>query len=282
MRTGKRGDRRRPTEGRAAEVTGAAPGAAQVNTGTREPGRAPSRRQPAPLPTQAPVPRLHAIAADDVLDRPDFVEVASALLRAGGGDLAVHLRAHGRAAGALFALAQRLAPAAAGSGAWLVLNDRVDVALALASAPRGAAAPAGPLALGVQLGARSLPLAAVRAVVGRALSLGYSAHAAEEAGAMAAAGADWVLLGTIYATASHPGRPGAGPELVAEAATRLDATAGGPRPPLVAIGGVRPEHVRELCAAGAHGVAVLRGLWLARDALAALAEYRAALDEPRG
>ena len=227
------------------------------------------------------LPRLHAIAADEVLDRGDFLELATAVARAGGGELALHLRAHGRAGGALLALAERLAPAAADAGAWLVLNDRVDVALALAPGLRpGALRPPG-LRRGVQLGARSLPVGAVRALVGPALSIGYSAHSADEAVTAAADGADWLLLGTIYATPSHPGRAGAGPALVAQTAARLQAAAraGARHPPLIAIGGVTPGRVGELRAAGAHGVAVLRGLWQADDPVAAVAAYLVALDD---
>jgi len=78
------------------------------------------------------VPQLHAIAADEVLDRRGFVDDARALLDWGGPEVALHLRAHGRPGGALFALARRLAPVAQASGALLVVNDRVDVALAAA------------------------------------------------------------------------------------------------------------------------------------------------------
>lgn len=213
-----------------------------------------------------------------MLARPDFVDVAAALLRAGGGELALHLRAHGRPGGPLFDVARRLAPVA--TGAWLVVNDRLDVALALAcaaGASRGAR-------LGAQLGVRSLPLDVARALAGSALRFGYSAHAPAEARAAAQAGADWLLLGTIYATTSHPGRPGAGPALVSETAAYLARSESGgtgearwARPPIVAIGGITPERVPVLRAAGAGGVAVLSGVWSARDPIAALERYRAAL-----
>jgi thiamine-phosphate pyrophosphorylase len=217
------------------------------------------------------VPRLHAIAADEVLDRRGFVDDARALLDWGGPEVALHLRAHGRPGGALFALARRLAPVAQASGALLVVNDRVDVALAAAIEA-------------VQLGVRSLPLASARAIVPAGTLLGYSAHAADEAAEAAVAGADWLLLGTIYPTGSHPGREGAGPGLIAAAAQALQA---GPGPrPVIAIGGLTPERVVEVVAAGAHGVAVLRGIWSApvpfraaaafRDALAAATGQRAA------
>ena len=74
------------------------------------------------------------------------------------------------------------------------------------------------------------------------------------------------MVGTVFATSSHPGRSAAGPELVARvhAATSL---------PLLAIGGVTPERVPEVVAAGASGVAVLSGIWGAPDPGAAVTEF---------
>lgn len=220
------------------------------------------------------IPRLHAIAADEILDRPDFVARARALLEWGGPSLALHLRAHGRAGGALYELAGLLLPAAARAGALVVMNDRLDIALAL-----GLSA--------VQLGRRSLPLADARRIAPAGIRLGYSAHAAEEAAQAAGEGAAWLLLGTIYDTPSHPGRPGAGPALVAAAADAVARAApanqvqhaGHPgATPVVAIGGLTPERVGEVMAAGAHGVAVLRGIWAATDPVAAAEPFRAELE----
>ncbi|HET9985137.1 MAG TPA: thiamine phosphate synthase [Longimicrobiales bacterium] len=199
------------------------------------------------------VPPLHIVAADDVLERDDFVTLATALLVAHGPSLALHLRAHGRSGAFLYRIAAVLARVAGDAGALLVVNDRVDVAL---SAGAG----------GVQLGARSLPVAATRALVGAGVALGYSAHAAEEAEAAARAGADWVLAGTIYPTASHPGRAGAGPGRVREIAGRVAV-------PVVAIGGITADRIAEVVAAGARGVAVVGAVWRApepRDAAAGL------------
>jgi thiamine-phosphate pyrophosphorylase len=74
-------------------------------------------------------------------------------------------------------------------------------------------------------------------------------------------GADFLVVGSIYETSSHPGQPAAGPELV-----RLAAGFGRP---VIAIGGVTPEHAPELRAAGAYGVAAIRALWQAADPAAA-------------
>ena len=74
-------------------------------------------------------------------------------------------------------------------------------------------------------------------------------------------GADFLVVGSIYETASHPGRAAVGTGLLREAA-RLGR-------PVIAIGGITPERVPELKAAGAYGVAAIRALWQADDPAAA-------------
>jgi thiamine-phosphate diphosphorylase len=82
-------------------------------------------------------------------------------------------------------------------------------------------------------------------------------HTVEEAGAAVEEGADFLVVGSIYRTTSHPDREPAGPELVARTA-QLGL-------PIIAIGGVTPERVVELKDAGAYGVAAIRSLWDAAD-----------------
>lgn len=199
------------------------------------------------------VPTLHAVTDDRVLRGADFAERARAVLRAGRGDVALHLRGPRTAGRALYALAEALLPAAREAGALLLVNDRVDVALA-----------AG--ADGAHLGARSIVPRNARALLGAGRLLGLSVHSAAEA--EEGREADFLLVGTLYATASHPGRPGAGPALLRETGA-----AGVPR---IGIGGITPERVGEVRAAGAHGVAVLRGVWDAPDPAGAVREYLAA------
>jgi thiamine-phosphate pyrophosphorylase len=86
-------------------------------------------------------------------------------------------------------------------------------------------------------------------------------HTVEEAGAAVEEGADFLVVGSIYRTASHPDREPSGPELVTRTA-RLGV-------PIVAIGGVTAERVVELKEAGAYGVAAIRSLWGAADPAAA-------------
>lgn len=206
-----------------------------------------------------PLPRLHLITDAGILRRPEFVDQASALLAIGCDEVALHLRGHGGAAPrvtarALHDLALRLLPVARGCGALLVVNDRLDVALAA-----GADA--------VQLGAASLAPDRLPSAA-RGLRVGRSVHDAAEA--RDAVDAEWLLAGTLYASGSHPGRPGAGVDHV----TRISEVASAP---LIGIGGITPERVKGVRAAGAHGVAVRAGVWDAQDAATALQRYLSAV-----
>jgi thiamine-phosphate diphosphorylase len=200
---------------------------------------------------RAGLPRLHLITSDEVLGARDFQDRATALLAAHGSAVALHVRGHGLGGRALLDIVRSLASARAAA---LLVNDRLDVALAAE--------------VGAQVGRRSLPVAAARRLLPRNW-LGYSAHAAREAEEAVRAGADFVVLGTIFATPSHPGWPGAGVGLIVEAA-RVAL--------VIAIGGITPARVEPCIAAGAHGVAVLGGVWNATDPVAATAKYLEALE----
>lgn len=211
----------------------------------------------------SPVPRLHLVTDDAVLARPGFGELAEELLARAPAPFALHVRGPATGGGALLRAASRLAAAAGPSGAWVVVNDRVDVALAA-----GAHA--------VHLGGRSLPLAEARRLLGPGRRLGISVHAEEEARNAAGEGTDWVFAGTIYATPSHPGRGGRGPSFLGRVA------AAAPGVPVLAIGGVTEARVGDVVRAGAWGVAVIRGVWDAPDPRGALQRYLHALASAMG
>ena len=152
--------------------------------------------------------------------------------------------------GALTAFVRRCVEATQGSRARVLVNDRLDVALA-----------AG--AHGVHLRAASLPAARVRTACPPGFLLGRSVHRRAEAVDAAADGAvDYLLFGTVFATPSKPGREPAGPAMLAE-------VAGAVRVPVLAIGGVSPDNLGEVRAAGAAGFAAI-GLFAAasEDAMA--------------
>jgi thiamine-phosphate pyrophosphorylase len=189
------------------------------------------------------IPRLHVVTDDGVLADPRFSRTARAVLAAGGSGLALHLRGSGTTGRALFEAARTLSTAARDAGAVLLVNGRVDVAMA-----------AG--ADGAQLPARGLPVQAARRLLGAARVIGSSVHSTDEARAVAG-GADFLLAGTLFASASHPGRPAAGVAWLRELAAL--------GPPVVGIGGIDAGRVAEVLEAGAVGVAVLGAVWSAPD-----------------
>ncbi len=184
------------------------------------------------------------LAGDDQAGRADFMDVVRRLQEACGADLALHLRLRHASTSRLLEQASVIATAAEGLGGWCVVNERLDVALAA-----GAQA--------AQLGRRGLPLSAARRVAGRWLRLGVSVHDERAARDAVRGGANYVVLGTIYATGTHPEIRPHGPQIVERCR--------GVGAPVVAIGGVDSGRVPELRIAGASGVAVIRAVWEAGD-----------------
>lgn len=205
------------------------------------------------------MPHVHLITNTEILTRDGFREVAAGLLEEGRGAVALHLRAPGAGPLLLWALAHELLPMARASGGHLLVNDRVDVALAATG-------------VGVHLRGDSLPTSATRQILGPGVNLGRSIHSAEEALAEAAGGADYLLLGTIYSSASHPGVQGSGVGTIQNVGSLCST-------PLIAIGGITPERVAEVRGAGASGVAVMRGIWGSANPLKALKEFLTVWEE---
>jgi len=136
----------------------------------------------------------------------------------------------------LLQLARAVIEGRRGTGTRVVVNDRLDVALA-----------AG--AQGVHLGVRSLPASKVRAAVSGGFWLGVSCHSLEDVRAAEAAGADYALLGPIFETES---KLRYGPPLGLEA---LGRAARQTAIPVLALGGVTVQRVELCLEAGAAGIA---------------------------
>lgn len=191
---------------------------------------------------------MHAVTDDRVLALPDFFfRVAAFAL---GPAFAVHLR--GRMSGAvLLGIAQRLRALTGPTGTRLIVHDRLDVAC-LCEAD------------GVHLPGGGFPTAAARGFLDGAVLLGRSTHTALEAREAAAAGCDYVFLGPIWETATHPGRPPLGTAAIGMAHPAT----------VIAIGGVTPATASIAAAAGAAGVAAIRAVWDAPDPAAAARALR--------
>lgn len=181
-----------------------------------------------------PLPRLHAITDEAIARRGDLDAIAAAI--ASAGDVAFHARGRALTGVEHLALAQRLPRP-------VFVNDRLDVALAVG-------------ATGVQLGHGSLSVADARRL-GPSWWIGRSVHNLVEARAAMAEGADYLVVGPVFATATHAGRTPLG-----LAALREIAALGRPA---LAIGGITAERAGELRAAGAYGAAAIRALWDAAD-----------------
>lgn len=172
-----------------------------------------------------------------------------------GGVNAVQLREKDMPAGELLALAQRLRRITHGK-ALLLINDRVDVALACG-------------ADGVHLTETSLPVAAVRELLaGRDMLVGRSVHSVA---GLNAVGLDYIVVGPVYTTATHPGMEPAGAGLIEGVVLATGV-------PVVAIGGITAERVPEAMAAGASGVAVIREVLESPAPLQATQQLRKAVE----
>ena len=125
-----------------------------------------------------------------------------------------------------------------------------------------------------QLTSRSLRVADARRAAPN-LALGASVHSLDEARVAASEGATWLVAGHVFATRTHPDEEGRGLPFVRALAAAVTI-------PIVAIGGVRPEHCRVLRAAGAYGLAVIRGIWDAPNAERAASDYLSAYDDAAG
>ena len=203
------------------------------------------------------VPVVHAVTSDDIVARADFIDVACGVMATLGARGALHLRAS-RIAGSRFqTIAEGLAAAQGLTGAWLVVNDRIDIALAVG-------------ARGAQLTSLSLTASDARRIA-PLLALGASVHDMEDGRLAVSAGVDWLVADQVFARDTSP----AGVRGMAWVRALVSST----RVPVIAIGGVRPSHAAVARSMGLHGVAVVRGIWDAPNAERAAGEYLSAYDD---
>jgi len=176
-----------------------------------------------------------------------------------GGATLLQVRAKRASTGELMSLTEDVLAVARPAGVPVLVNDRLDIALA-----------AG--ADGVHVGADDLPVAAARAVLGPDGILGFSAATAADAVRGARDGADYLGAGDVFGTATKAdaGAPiGLGGLAAVAAATAL---------PVVAIGAVGPSNAADAIRAGARGVAVISAVAGAADVAAAARALRGIVD----
>ena len=154
------------------------------------------------------------------------------------GAIAVQLREKDLEGRALFELACEMRRLCDRYGAPLLINDRIDVAMA-----------AG--ADGVHLAANSVPAIEARKLLGNSRLIGVSTHALDEVRSAADCGADFVVFGPVFAPLSKGSySPPCGREELVAACRAASL-------PVFALGGITPERVPELAGSGAAGVAVI-------------------------
>ncbi|MDZ4675353.1 MAG: thiamine phosphate synthase [Gemmatimonadota bacterium] len=201
-----------------------------------------------------PLPRLHAITNDVICRGADFGIQAAAIAAAGSG-VAIHARAPESTTAQLTIFAQRILALARPAEAAVVVSTRPDLAQSVG-------------AQGVQLRAGDLTVADARRIFTTGW-IGRSVHSEAEAEAAVLEGADYLLVGTIFESASHPGHSAAGLGMVTRAAALGK--------PVLAIGGMDPDRARAARDAGAWGVAAISALWPVRDPYAAALEMLEAM-----
>lgn len=202
--------------------------------------------------------RLHVVT--DARDGRDALGVVAAAVAAGAP--VVQVRAKDCTDRVLYDFSRRVVQICTPSGVTCIVNDRVDVALAVGAA-------------GTHLGADDVPIEAVRRVAGPGHLIGGTARDPEQAAALVAEGADYLGVGPGYRTVTKAGLPAPlGPEAIGAVASAVDV-------PVVAIGGVMAQHVPELVAAGAYGVAVVTAISDASDPVEATRTLLRLLAEAR-
>lgn len=201
------------------------------------------------MPKPVDLPTLCLVIDSTVNMHAPLEEVVAEAVSGGVG--MVQVREKAMPSGELYRLAEKLRRVTRDK-ALLIINDRVDIALAVE-------------AEGVHLPSHSMPVCVARRLGGQHLLVGRSVHSVEEAVTAEQEDADYLILGTIYGTASHPGREGSGPGLIESVKARVQI-------PVYAIGGINASNAGEVMRAGADGIAVIRSILAAEDPSASARE----------
>lgn len=196
--------------------------------------------------------RLLVVTDRHQTDGRPLVPLLQRVLTAGG--TTIQIRERDLSARELVSLAREIQATPVSSRFQLLINDRIDVALALED-------------VGVHLRSNSLPVTVARRLLGAGRLLGISVHTIEEAVQAESQGADYIVLGPIYET---PSKQMFGPPLGIHTLAKACRLV---RIPIIGIGGVTAARVHEMREAGAFGVAVIRAILGSRDVESATREF---------
>ncbi|MGD9161847.1 MAG: thiamine phosphate synthase [Desulfobacteraceae bacterium] len=201
--------------------------------------------------------RFHLITETFLQDRYSHVEL-TAMALAGGADT-IQFRSKSGSTREMIDSAMQMKALCKEAGVPLIINDRVDIALAVD-------------ADGVHLGQDDFPIPLARKLLGPDAIIGGSAGDMEEAQKCLADGTDYIGSGPVYGTGSKPDAgPATGVENIRKIAGRIPL-------PVIAIGGVTAPDINELLDAGAFGVAVISAVCLDDDPEAAARRFRIELE----
>lgn len=157
-----------------------------------------------------------------------------------GGVTLVQYRAKTASSAEMYAEALQLKALCDSFNVPLIINDRLDIAMAVGAA-------------GVHLGQDDLPCAAARKILGEDYIIGVSAHNPAEAKAALQSGADYLGCGAVFGTATKADVQKLGTDGLAAICKAKGL-------PVVGIGGVTADNYREVRAAGADGAAIVSGI----------------------
>jgi thiamine-phosphate pyrophosphorylase len=177
---------------------------------------------------------------------------------AGGADI-IQLREKGGSTRRMIEVAKRMVAVCREAGVPLIVNDRIDVALAAD-------------ADGVHLGQSDFPIPLARELLGKDKLIGGSAATLEEARICLLEGADYIGFGPVYVTGSKTDAgPVSGPAVLKQVVETIPL-------PIIAIGGITADNVAEVMRAGAYGVAVISAVCCQIDPGGATRALREALE----
>lgn len=163
-----------------------------------------------------------------------------------GGVGTVQVREKDISTGDLFNLAYKLRKITKDLNASLIINDRVDIAMAVD-------------ADGVHLGWQSLEIGVTRKIVGSNKLIGFSAHNLQEAEKANAEGADYITISPIFDTPNKDHYiPPLGTSKIGEIKKHL-------KVPIIALGGINENNIKGVMENGADGVAVISAILLSKD-----------------
>ena len=183
------------------------------------------------------IPRLHVITDESLQSRFSHGELARLAL-AGGADCVQFREKRPRTTVELVGAARPVVEACRAADAKAIIDDRADVALALDA---GA----------VHLGRQDLDAATARRILGASAIIGGTANSYDEAARVWKTDVDYLGVGPVHGTRSK-----ADPAARMGLETLARIAADSPKP-VIAIGGIGPQHIDDILRAGAHGVAVL-------------------------